>query len=140
MIAKSLLFLALLTPIGLLAAEDTAPIQAVLDKQVADWNGGDIPAFVQTYALNCTFVGKTVTEGRAAVEERYHRTYPTSAAMGHLTFSDLKIRTIDSKIAIVTGAFHLQRDSASGGDASGLFSLVLERQAGVWRIILDHTS
>jgi uncharacterized protein (TIGR02246 family) len=140
MIAQSLLFLALLTPALVLAAEDIAPVQAVLDKQVADWNRGDIPAFVQTYAENCTFVGKTVTEGRAAVEERYRRTYPTSAAMGHLTFSNLKIKILEGRIAIVTGAFHLQRDSAAGGDASGLFSLVLEHQAKVWRIVLDHTS
>lgn len=140
MIAQGLLFLALLTPVFAAGAEDTSGVQAVLDKQVADWNRGDIPAFVQSYAENCTFVGKTVTEGRAAVEERYHRNYPTPAAMGHLTFNDLRIKIIDSRVAIVTGAFHLQRDSAGGGAVSGLFSLVFERQAGVWRIILDHTS
>ena len=74
------------------------------------------------------------------MEERYRHNYPTSAAIGHLTFNDLKIKTIDGRIAIVTGVFHLQRDSAGGGDVSGLFSLVLEHQNGAWRIILDHTS
>ena len=58
-------------------------IRAVLDKQVADWNRGDIPAFVQTYAEQCTFVGKTVVEGRAGVEARYRKAYPNAAAMGH---------------------------------------------------------
>ena len=58
------------------------------------------------------------------------RTIPTPAAMGHLTFTDLKIKKIDSRVAIVTGAFHLQRASAGGGDKSGFFSLVLERQGG----------
>ncbi len=140
MIVKAFLFAALLIPALLSAADETSAVQAVLDKQVADWNRGDIPAFVQTYAETCTFVGKTITQGRAAVEERYHRNYPTAAAMGHLTFEELKIKTIDSRIAIVTRAFHLQRDSASGGDVSGLFSLVLEHQGGAWRIILDHTS
>ncbi len=91
-----LLPLVLLVPVLVVAAEDTA-IRAVLDKQVEDWNRGDIPAFVQSYAENCTFVGKTVVEGRAGVEERYRRTYPTPAAMGHLTFTDLKIKKIDSK-------------------------------------------
>ena len=115
-------------------------VRAVLDKQVSDWNRGDIPAFVQSYAEHCTFIGKSLAEGRAAVEERYHRTYSTPAAMGHLTFTDLKIKKIDNRVAIVTGAYHLQRVIDGGGDASGLFSLVFERQSGVWRIILDHTS
>ena len=70
-------------------AEDTA-IRAVLDKQVEDWNRGNIPAFVQTYAESCTFVGKTVVEGRAGVEARYRQNYPTAAAMGHLTFTDFE--------------------------------------------------
>ncbi len=115
-------------------------IRAVLDKQVSDWNRGDIPAFVQSYAEHCTFIGKSLAEGRAAVEERYHRTYATPAAMGHLTFTDLKIKKIDNRVAIVTGAYHLQRVINGGGDANGLFSLVFERQSGIWRIVLDHTS
>ncbi len=136
----SLLLLALSAPAWIFAADDTAAIHAVLDKQVADWNRGDIPAFVQSYAENCTFVGKTVVEGRAGVEERYRHTYPTPAKMGHLTFTDLKIKKMDNRVAIVTGAFHLQRAVTDGGDANGIFSLVFERQGGVWRILLDHTS
>ena len=140
MTVKGWFFLALLAPALVFAADDAVAIQAVLDKQVADWNRGDIPAFVQTYAEHCTFIGKSVTEGRAGVEERYHRTYPTPATMGHLTFTDLKIKRIDGRVALVTGTYHLQRDSAGGGDASGLFSLVLQRQGRAWRIVLDHTS
>jgi len=123
-------------------AEDAVQhdVRAVLDKQVSDWNRGDIPAFVQSYAADCTFIGKSVAQGRAAVEERYHRAYSTPAAMGHLAFSDLKIKKIDGRVAIVTGAYHLQRSAAGGGDANGLFSLVFERQSGIWRIVLDHTS
>jgi uncharacterized protein (TIGR02246 family) len=134
------LLLALLAPKVLPAADDAVAIRAMLDKQVADWNRGDIPAFVHSYAENCTFVGTAVTEGRSAVEERYRRSYPTPAAMGHLTFTDLKIKKIDSRVALVTGAFHLARPSAGGGNKSGIFSLVLERLNGVWQIVLDHTS
>jgi len=135
-----LLILALLASPLVFAADDADAIRAVLDKQVADWNRGDIPAFVQSYAENCTFVGKTVVEGRAGVEERYHRNYPNAAAMGQLTFSELKIKKIDDRVAIVTGAFHLQREKTAGGDANGIFSLVFERRSGIWRIMLDHTS
>lgn len=136
-----LILAALAAPLLVAARDmtDTA-IRAVLEKQVADWNHGEIHSFVLSYAEKCTFVGKTVVEGRAAVEERYKRNYASAAAMGHLTFSELKIKRIEAKIAIVTGAFHLQRSTAGGGDASGIFSLVFERQAGIWRIVLDHTS
>jgi uncharacterized protein (TIGR02246 family) len=124
------------------ATEDGAEvaIRTVLEKQVADWNRADIPAFVETYAEDCTFVGKSVVEGREQLRERYRRNYPTPAAMGHLTFSDLKIKKIDKQAALVTGQFHLQRTQDGGGDASGIFSLVLARRGGVWRIVLDHTS
>ena len=136
----AVLFLALaLAPTLVHAAEDTA-IRAVLDKQVDDWNRGDIPAFVQSYSENCAFVGKTIVEGRAGVEARYRQNNPTPVAMGHLSFTDLKIKKIDDRVAVVTGAFHLQRSGEAGGDKSGIFSLVLERQTGVWRIVLDHTS
>jgi uncharacterized protein (TIGR02246 family) len=136
-----LLFLALLTPaLVLAAAPGDVAIRGVLNKQVDDWNRGDIPAFVQSYAENCTFLGKTVVEGRAGVEERYRRTYSTQAEMGHLAFTDLKIKMIDSRVALVTGIYHLQRPAADGGDKSGIFSLVFQRMRGVWRIVLDHTS
>lgn len=112
----------------------------MLQKQVEDWNRGDVTAFVQSYAENCTFVGTGVTEGRARVEERYRRTYASPTAMGHLAFSDLKIRKIHGGVAVVTGAFHLQRSTEGGGDKNGIFSLVFERKSGIWRIALDHTS
>jgi uncharacterized protein (TIGR02246 family) len=132
------LLLVFLMP-GLVGAQDSA-IRAVLDKQANDWNRGDIPAFVQTYADDCTFLGKTVVEGRAGVAERYRQNYSTPAAMGHLTFTSLKIKKIDSRVAVVTGEYHLQRPELEGGDKSGAFSLVLQRRGGVWRIVLDHTS
>jgi uncharacterized protein (TIGR02246 family) len=138
---RLLLLTALLVP-GLVVGKDSGEtaIRNVLDKQVEDWNRGDVSGFVQSYAENCTFVGTAVTEGRAALEERYHRVYPTSAAMGHLAFSDIKIKKIGDRVAVVTGAFHLKRTGEGGGDKNGIFSLVLEQQRGTWRIVLDHTS
>lgn len=86
------------------------------------------------------FVGTGVTEGRAKVEERYRHAYASPAAMGQLVFSDLKIRKINGRVVVATGAYHLQRAADAGGDKSGIFSLVFKRRNGVWRIALDHTS
>jgi uncharacterized protein (TIGR02246 family) len=136
-----LLLLALMAPALILGKDtgDTA-IRAVLERQVDAWNRGDIPAFISHYSQNCTFVGTHVTEGRAALEQRYRQTYSTPAAMGRLTFTDLKIKKIGARVAIVTGAFHLRRSGEGGGDKTGIFSLVFERQGAAWRIVLDHTS
>jgi ketosteroid isomerase-like protein len=42
--------------------------------------------------------------------------------------------------AVVVGKFHLTRNAAGGGDASGIYSLILEREPEGWRIIVDHTT
>lgn len=135
------LSVALLTISSLIwAAPSPDPVRELLMGQVADWNKGDVTAFVQSYAEDCTFVGKEVTEGRAAVEERYRRNYPNGAAMGKLAFNNLKIKHIGENVAIVTGTFALERTSEGGGNKSGIFSLVLQRRNHVWQIVLDHTS
>jgi ketosteroid isomerase-like protein len=60
--------------------------------------------------------------------------------MGKTTFSDLEARPLTPGLAIVTGRFQLQRDAQSGGEKSGLFTLVMRKGAAGWRIIHDHTS
>jgi uncharacterized protein (TIGR02246 family) len=115
-------------------------IRAVLDKQVADWNRGDVDAFLATYDDNATFVGAEVSHGAAEVRERYRRRYPTPEKMGRVSFSDLQIHSLGDRHAYVIGKWHLARSAAAGGDTGGIFTLVMENRGGVWRIILDHTS
>jgi uncharacterized protein (TIGR02246 family) len=117
-------------------------IKQVLTDQVSAWNRADIPAFMSGYknSPETTFVGKTVQHGWQKVLERYERTYPTKDAMGTLGFSELEVRTLGQQYAVATGKYHLARGAAGGGDASGIFSLVFEKTAAGWKIILDHTS
>ena len=88
-----------------------AAIQHLLDQQTADWNRGDVEAFMKGYedSPTTTFVGQTVQYGYATILERYRKLYPTPAAMGKLTFSHLAIRVLDSDYAVATGNFHLDR-------------------------------
>ncbi|HVW77205.1 MAG TPA: nuclear transport factor 2 family protein [Alloacidobacterium sp.] len=120
----------------------TSAIRQVLDDQVAAWNKGDIDAFMRGYknSPETTFIGKTVHHGWQQVLERYRHDYATSEARGHLEFSDLTVRMLGADHAVVTGRYHLTRAAAGGGDASGVFSLVWEKSADGWKIILDHTS
>ena len=136
-----LLFLALST---LSTAADTseAAIRAVLSAQVAAWNRGDVRAFMDGYERSpeTTFVGATVTKGHAQVLASYLKRYPTPAAMGTLTFSELEIRPLGETYASVLGHFQLDRSSSAGGPKNGIFTLLFRKTSAGWKIILDHTS
>ena len=117
-------------------------IRAVLDRQAASWNRGDIVGFMDGYkhADDTTFVGKTVEHGFASILARYQKKYASKDQMGTLSFDDLAVRPLDAHYAIVTGRFHLTRTASAGGDAAGVFSLIFEQTAAGWKIILDHSS
>ncbi len=119
-----------------------AAIQQLLDQQAADWNRGDVEAFMKAYedSPTTTFVGQKVEYGYGAILERYKRLYTTPAAMGKLTFSHLAIRVLDYNYATATGNFHLERTAAGGGNADGIFSLLLKDDPAGWKIILDHSN
>jgi uncharacterized protein (TIGR02246 family) len=122
------------------ASDAESEIQAVLNTQVDAWNRGDIPTFVDTYAPDCIFVGKQIIRGRDQVLARYRKSYPTREAMGHLIFSALEVHLLTPDVALVTGAWHLERPASAGNQVGGLFSLVFHRHVNQWRIALDHTS
>jgi uncharacterized protein (TIGR02246 family) len=117
-------------------------IRQLLDQQTADWNQGDVEAFMKAYedSPTTTFVGQKVEYGYGAILERYKRVYTTPAAMGKLTFSNLSIRVLDSNYATATGNFHLERTASGGGNADGIFSLLLKNDPTGWKIILDHSN
>ena len=119
-----------------------ASIRQLLNEQAEDWNKGDVEAFMKAYenSPDTTFVGQTVQYGYATILERYKKLYATPAAMGNLTFSHLAIRVLDSSYATATGNFHLERTPAGGGNADGIFSLLLRKDAAGWKIILDHSN
>ncbi len=125
-----------------LRAESADAIRQVLTDQVSAWNRGDVVAFMQGYedSPRTTFIGKTIAHGYAMILARYQKAYTSREAMGHLDFTDLQIRMLGEDHAVVTGNYHLTRSQAGGGDAAGVFSLVFEKEASGWKIILDHTS
>jgi uncharacterized protein (TIGR02246 family) len=130
------------------ATNEAAAIRQAMAAQQAAWNRGDVNAFMRTYkdAPDTTFVGSTVRKGYRAILESYRRHYATRAQMGRLSFSDIDVRLLpgsggEVRYAVVTGRFHLDR-SARGEIAQddGIYSLLWEKTAAGWKIILDHTS
>ena len=115
-------------------------IRAVMDKQVREWNNGNIPAFMETYAKtdSLMFIGsKGITYGWDSTLERYKRNYPDKATMGKLTFELKEMKQLSEKYYYVVGKFILDRAS---GAVSGHFDLLFEKINGEWLIIADHTS
>jgi uncharacterized protein (TIGR02246 family) len=119
-----------------------AAIRHLLEQQTVDWNRADVDAFMKGYedSPDTTFVGQTVQYGYATIRERYQKLYSSKAAMGKLTFTHLAIRVLDSGYGIATGNFHLERTAAGGGNADGIFSLLLKQEPQGWKIILDHSN
>jgi uncharacterized protein (TIGR02246 family) len=128
-------------PVGDLGKDPSAIKQVLSDQQDA-WNRGDIDVFMHGYknSPDTTFIGKTVAYGYEPILERYKKGFATREAMGTLDFSDLIVKMLGKNYAVVTGKYHLTRTAAGGGDASGVFSLIFERESEGWRIILDHSS
>jgi ketosteroid isomerase-like protein len=121
-------------------AQNKAAITNVLSTQQAAWNEGDVATFMNGYwkSPELTFSGSNgVNRGWDAVLARYTRSYPDKAAMGQLDFSDLEIRTLGDKSAMVLGKWHLKRSS---GDIGGVFTLIFQQFPDGWKIIHDHTS
>jgi uncharacterized protein (TIGR02246 family) len=125
-----------------LSAGPEAEMRAVLERQAADWNRGDIVAFMTGYedAGSTTFQGQALTRGYQQVLDRYRTRYATRAAMGRLTFSEIEVRVLGGEAGLVLGRFALEREAAAGGPASGRFTLVFRKTARGWKIIHDHTS
>jgi hypothetical protein len=139
---RRLLWASIVSGLLLTGATPEQEIRLVLERQVSDWNRGDIRGFMQGYedSEGTTFVGTSITKGHSRVLAQYLTRYPQKENMGSLSFSDLEIKTLDDRHAYVIGKWKLLRSAAGGGDKGGIFTLVLRKGAAGWKIILDHTS
>ena len=118
--------------------EDT--IAQTLLAQAAAWNEGNLEEFMQTYWKDddLKFVsGGSITKGWSSTMRRYRDKYRGGEGLGKLSFEKLDVDLVTDDVAIVTGRFNLVRGEET---PTGLFSLVMRRDAGVWRIVHDHTS
>jgi len=114
----------------------------VLDAQVAAWNRGDLEGFMATYWRSPDLVfcsGSTVTRGWDATLARYRKRYQSEGReMGRLRFDGIEVITLGEDAALARGAWRLVMND--GKEPHGLFTLLLRRLDGAWRIVHDHTS
>lgn len=123
------------------SSQDKQQILAILNRQVADWNKGDITSFMNGYweSDSLMFVGKTgITYGYKRTYEGYMKRYPDRATMGTLKFTFLNFSFPGKDVAFVVGKFHLTRPEK--GDLEGHYTLLWRKIKGKWVIVSDHTS
>lgn len=115
-------------------------INTAMDKQVLDWNEGNIEAFMGSYmdSPELSFTTKNgITKGYDTVLERYMNSYPSTSAMGTLKFEILEFDFFNENHALVIGKWALENNE---GNPNGYFSLIWKRTHHGWKIIHDHTS
>jgi beta-aspartyl-peptidase (threonine type) len=83
--------------------------------------------------------GATLTRGWQATLERYRRRYQAEGKeMGRLRFEELDVQPLGPDTAFVRGRWRLTMKD--GSQPGGLFTLLLRRVSGDWKIVHDHTS
>jgi len=115
-------------------------ITTMMLQQAKDWSNGNIEAFMEGYIKSDSlkFIGsKGLTYGWKNTLENYKKGYPTKDHTGTLTFKLLEFDQLADTVFLVIGEFHLKR---TVGDANGMFSIILKRIDGEWKIIADHSS
>lgn len=121
-----------------------AEIQSALDKSAAAWSAGDLDRFMTCYenAPTTTYVSGThFIQGYQAISAMYAERFGggSKAKMGQLSLEILDLQLLDPKHAYMVGRFHLHREAADGGDASGLTTLLFSKTNTGWLIVDDHS-
>jgi ketosteroid isomerase-like protein len=117
-------------------------VRAVLDRQVVDWNKGDLEAFLAGYWNSPKVVfqsGGQRYDGWQAMRERYRRRYQAEGrAMGRLKFSELEIEPLGPAADMARGRWRLTMPD--GTKPGGLFTVIARKLPEGWKIVHDHTS
>ena len=123
-------------------ADAIADVRAVLDRQVADWNKGDLAGFLAGYWKSPKVVflsGGQRFDGWEAMRERYRKRYQAEGrAMGRLAFSGLDVEPLGPEAALARGRWQLTMPE--GSMPGGLFTVIFRKLPEGWKIVHDHTS
>ena len=111
------------------------------------WNRGDLDGFLRDYAPDATFVGsRGLIHGVAEIRRMYAEGYwRTGTAPDSLRFEILDVHETGrspsgTSTAAAIGRYTLYDRASGNPTGTGLFTLLLERNNGAWRILHDHSS
>lgn len=110
-----------------------------LSTQLAGWNSRDLEKFMQGYSRSKDVVylanGEGIT-GYEMIREYYLKRFQSSEELGQLSLGELRTVPFGSDYAFASAGFTLMAGLVV---THGFFSLVLLRETGKFRIVVDHT-
>jgi uncharacterized protein (TIGR02246 family) len=120
-------------------------IGAMLVRAAANWNRGDLDAFVEDYLPGdtTTFIGSSgVLRGPTAIRAAYAPRFATGAVRDSLSFVLLDVDPLAPDVVNVIARYVLARrlGARDSVTAQGPTSLVMRRVDRRWRIVHDHSS
>jgi ketosteroid isomerase-like protein len=145
MIAKTamlsaVLFFSAVSP-SLAFADGKDQVKKLLEDQVMCWNKGDLDGFMKGYwnSESLSFYsGSNISYGWKKVKDRYQERYfAEGKERGELAFNDIQVELIGEEGAFVRAKWKTVMKKET---TEGLFTLVLKKVDGEWRIVHDHTS
>lgn len=125
-----------------LPADVETAVRAVWNAQVAAWNRGDLPGYMEGYWKSpdlVFFSNGSGYRGWQATLDRYRATYQAGQKrMGVLDFPEMEIVVLGPDTALVRGRWRLKMPG--GEEADGMTSVVFRKLPEGWRIVHDHSS
>jgi hypothetical protein len=118
----------------------TGVTQAMYDS-VQCWNAADLKCFMAGYVKSdkTLFIsGDKFIHGWQNSYDHYQKKYSTNRqGMGKLNIKIDEIRALDENHAFLYGRWQLKTESK---EYSGVTSLIFEKHANKWQIIVDHSN
>ena len=115
-------------------------IRKMLSAQETEWNKGNLESFMKGYWQNDSllFIGKNGPKfGYETTLENYKKGYPDTVHMGKFTSTIISMKKLSKSYYFVVGKWFLNR---SVGDATGYYTLLIQKINGEWVIVADHSS
>lgn len=117
----------------------------MLVRAAANWNRGDLDAFVEDYLPgdSTTYIGsRGVLRGPAAIRAAYAPRFAAGAVRDSLSFVLLDVDPLAPDVTNVIARYVLARrvGTRDSVTAQGPTSLVMRRVDRRWRIVHDHSS
>ena len=116
-------------------------ICAMMARSAADWNRGDLDAFMSDYmpGEGTTYIGRNgVLHGPEAIRWVYAPRFAPGGVRDSLSFENLEVDLLAPNIAHAIAYYVLSRGDSTV--ARGPTSLLMRRVGGRWRIVHDHSS
>jgi uncharacterized protein (TIGR02246 family) len=122
-----------------------AEIEAMLARAAANWNRGDLDAFVADYlpGSGTTYIGsRGVLRGPADIRAAYAPRFAPGGVRDSLSFLLVDVDPLAPDVLNVIATYVLARrvGARDSVTARGPTSLVMRRVDGRWRIVHDHSS